>query len=344
MSANPAVSVLMPVRNGERFIAEAIESILSQTLEDLELIILDDGSTDSTPKILEDLARRDDRIAIHRKSPGRNLSETLNLGASLAKAPLLARLDADDLALPDRLELQLRFLDEHPQVTLLGGQALLIDENGREFGEAHYPLDDEALHEALLTTNPFVHSAVVMRRDVFEEVGGYREIFVHSEDLDLWLRIAEGRKLANLPETLVKYRLHGNQQTLRKQEDQAIHSAAARASAQARAGGGPDPFEVDAKIDEELLLAHGVSREEITASVVSSASWLGRTTGRAGYRDAERRLFEAAYEKARSESGSAALVASVHRSMARRHAEQGQRLRAKLKAAQARLAERNWRG
>ena len=191
-----------------------------------------------------------------------------------------------------------------------------------------------------MTTNPFVHSAIVMRRDVFEAVGGYREHFDHSEDLDLWLRIAEGRRIANLPETLVKYRLHASQQTLRKQEDQAMFAAAARGSAQARARGGPDPFEDGAVIDEEFLIANGVGREEIAASVVSSATWLGRTTDRAGYPDAARNLFKVAYEKARSDSGSPRLVASVHRSVERRHREEGHRIRARLKAFQARLAER----
>jgi glycosyltransferase involved in cell wall biosynthesis len=339
MSATPAISVLMPVRNGERFLAEAVESILSQTFADLELVVVDDGSTDSTPRILERIAAADPRVVVSRREPGRNLSQVLNLAAELARAPLLARLDADDVALPDRLRRQTEFLAANPEVALLGGQALLIDEDGREFGKAEYPLHDDELQAALPKGNPFVHSAVAMRREAFEAVGGYRVNFDHAEDFDLWLRIAAGRRIANLPDVLAKYRIHGSQQSLRKQEEQAIFSAAARASARARAAGRGDPFEGVDRIDEAFLLSHGVGREELTASIVASATWFGRTTGRAGYPDAARALFDVAYARARSESGSPALVASVHRSMAHRHAEQGHRLRAKAKAAQARLAE-----
>lgn len=343
MKDSPAVSVLMPVRDGELFIAEAIESILSQSFADLELVVIDDGSTDSTPRILERFAADDPRVAVHRREPGRNLSQVLNFAAELAKAPLLARLDADDVALPDRLRQQVSFLAANPEVALLGGQALLINGSGREFGKAGYPIHDDELQAALREGNPFVHSAMTMRREAFEAAGGYRVNFDHAEDFDLWLRIAAGSRVANLPEIVVKYRIHGDQQSFRKQEEQATFSAAARASAEARCGGQDDPFEGADPIDEEFLLSHGVSKEELAASIVSSVTWLARTTDRAGYPDAARRLFETAYAKARSEAGSPALVASVHRSMAYRHAEQGHHFRAKLKAAQARLAERGSR-
>jgi len=343
MGPAPAVSVLMPVRNGERFLAEAVESVLAQSFTDLELVVVDDGSTDSTPRILERIASQDPRLVVRRREPGRNLSEVRNFAAGCARAPLLAPLDADDVALPDRLRLQTGFLAAHPEVGLLGGQALLIDGSGREFGKAEYPTTDQDLRVALRKGNQFVHSSTVFRRDAFRTVGGYRLNFEHAEDLDLCLRLADAQQVANLPDVVVKYRIHGDQQTFRKQEEQATFSAAARASARARAEGRPDPFD-GAEIDEEYLVAHGVSREEITASVVSSAAWLGRTSDRGGYPDAAHRLFDVAYSKARSESGSPALVASVHRSLASRHAEQGHRFRAKLKAVQARLAERRSRG
>lgn len=338
MSTRPAVSVLMPVRNGERFIAEAVESVLSQTSTDLELLVLDDGSTDSTPQILERLALRDPRLVVHRGKPGPNLAEVLNLATELSRAPILARLDADDVALPDRLQLQAEFLDQNPEVALLGGQTLLIDEGGREFGRAEYPTGNGELQEALRERNPFVHSAMAMRREAFEAVGGYRAEFDNAEDLDLWLRLAAGRQIANLPQPVVKYRIHGGQQTLQKQDEQALFSIAARASARARAAGEPDPTE-GAHIDEAFLRAQGIGPAEVTAAVVPALAWLARTTGRAGYSEDSRRLFEAALERARSDSGSPELVASVYRSMGHRHAEQGQGVRARFRAAQARLAE-----
>jgi GT2 family glycosyltransferase len=339
----PAISVLMPVRNGERFIAEAVESVLTQSFGNLELVVVDDGSTDSTPEILEQIASRDPRLVIRRREPGHNLTEVRNFAAACARAPLLAPLDADDVALPDRLQSQTEFLATHPEVVLLGGQALLIDGSGREFGKAEYPTTDHDLRVALQKGNQFVHSSTVFRRDAFEAVGGYRTNFEYAEDFDLYLRLAEVGRMANLPNVVVGYRLHGDQETFQKKpEEQAVFSAAASASARARAGGREDPFD-DVKIDEAYLIAHGLSKEEITASVVASATWLARTTNRAGDSEGARRLFEGAYAKARSESGSPALVASVHRSLATGYAEQGHVFRAKLKAAQARLVERGWR-
>jgi len=339
-SESPVVSVLMPVRNGERFLSAAVESVLSQSLSDLELVIVDDGSTDSTPSLLKRLAAVDPRVVVHRREPGRNVAQVLNLAATLSQAPLLARLDADDLALPNRLERQAEYLAAHPEVALLGGQASMIDERGREFGTAAYPLEDGELREALRAGNPFVHSTVTMRREAFEAVGGYRENFDHGEDIDLWLRLADGYRVANLPEPVAAYRIHGTQLSLRKQEDQALFAAAAHISAASRAATSTDPFADTDPIDEAFVLAHGGNREELTASIVDSIAWLARTTDRAGYPDAARGLFDAAYAKARSDSGSPALVASLHRSMAHRYAERGHRFRAKVKAAQARLIER----
>jgi len=342
MSDVPAVSVLMPVRDGERFVAEAVESVLSGSFADLELVVLDDGSTDSTPQILERLAGADPRLVVHRREPGRNLAEVLNAAAALSRGPLLARLDADDVSLPGRLQLQTEFLDANPQVAVLGGQALLIDEEGREFGRAEYPTGNAELQEALRAGNPFVHSAMTMRREAFEAVGGYRPAFAHAEDLDLWLRLAAGREIANLPDPVVAYRIHGGQQTLRKQDEQALFSIAARLSARARAAGGPDPI-AGAPIDEAFLRSQGVGPAEVTAAVVPALTWLARTTGRAGHPGDARRLFEAALARARSDSGSPELVASVYRSMGHRHAEQGQRFRAKYRAARARLIARGAR-
>lgn len=334
----PAVSVVMPVRNGERFLREALDSVLGETLEDLELVVLDDGSTDATPAILAEYAAADPRIRIQREQ-GENLAQALNRCVAHCSAPLLARLDADDVSIRGRLGDQVGFLAANPEVVLVGGQAELVNEQGAIFGKAEYPTGDAELREALRTINPFVHSAVAMRRSAFDAAGGYRPNLTHSEDLDLWLRLAEHGKLANLPQPVVRYRIHGAQQSLQKQREQAVHSVATRMAARARAAGEPDPIEGAQEIDEDFLVAHGVGRSEISKGIVTSACWLGRTSGRAGYPATERALFEAAYERARSEAGSPALVAAVHRSVSQRHAEQGHRLRAKLKAAQAAIAE-----
>ena len=127
--SSPRVSVVMPVRDGERFLREALGSILAQTLEDVELVVVDDGSSDSTPAILEESAGRDGRVRVHRQEPG-GLTAALNAGCALAQAALIARMDGDDVMLRDRLERQAAFLDDHPEVALLGGGIVLIDEGG----------------------------------------------------------------------------------------------------------------------------------------------------------------------------------------------------------------------
>jgi glycosyltransferase involved in cell wall biosynthesis len=329
----------MPVQNGEAFLREAIDSVLAEPLFDLELVVVDDGSTDSTPSIIAEYAARDPRVRVHTEN-GHNLATVLNRGFHLCRAPLFARLDADDVCVRGRLLDQVEFMTGHPEVVLLGGQALLIDEEGEGFATARYPVEDRELRTALETGNPFVHSAVAMSRKAFEAVSGYRENLDHAEDLDLWLRLSEQGELANLPQVTVKYRIHARQLSLHKQENQAVHAEAVRVSARARAEGRPDPLEGATRIDEDFLAARGVDPADVTRAIVESATWLARTTSRAGYPEVASELFAGAYSRARSESGSPALTAGVHRSIANCHAEQGHQLRAKLKSAQAAIAER----
>jgi glycosyltransferase involved in cell wall biosynthesis len=226
----PAVSVVMSVLDGEAHVGEAVESVLAQTFADWELVVVDDGSTDGTGAILDGYAARDPRIlVVHRPNAGRPAA--LNEGIARARGPLIARLDADDVALPRRLELQLARLAAEPALGVVGGAVVFVTADGRPFAETRYPLDDRAIRAALGTTTPFVHSAVTMRRAAFEAAGGYRPAFVEAEDLDLWLRIPHAFGLANLADPVVRYRIHGGQATMRHLERQARAAAAARASA-----------------------------------------------------------------------------------------------------------------
>ena len=200
----PAVSVLMGIWNGAPQVLEAVASVLAQTAADLELIVVDDGSTDATPGILASF--RDPRLRVERRARG-GLTSALNAALVQARAPLVARLDADDAALPERLGRQLAFLIAHPEVGLLGTAAREVDTSGREVAIVRPPTDDVSIRRALIRRNPFVHSSVVMRRAVLEEAGGYDEAFPVAQDYDLWMRMSRVTRMANLAEPLVVRRL-----------------------------------------------------------------------------------------------------------------------------------------
>ena len=198
------VSVLMSVRNGAPWVRAAVESLLAQTLADLEVIVIDDGSTDTTPDVLASL--RDPRLVVERLEHA-GLTRSLNRALARATAPLVARLDADDVALPERFALQRAYLDAHPDVGLLGTGAREVDVSGREVAVVRPPADDAAIRRALIRANPFVHSSVMMRRTVLDQAGGYDESLPVAQDYDLWMRMSRLTRLANLPEPLVIRRL-----------------------------------------------------------------------------------------------------------------------------------------
>ena len=236
----PQVTVVMPVRNGARWLGEAVESVVAQTLRDWELVAIDDGSTDATPRILGEFARRDDRIRVIRQEP-LGLVVALNRGLAEARSPLLARLDADDRALPERLDRQLRHLGAHPDIGLLGSWAQEIDDGGNRRGHLKPASEPEELARVLMRANPFVHSSVMFRTAPVRRLGGFRPAFRAAEDYDLWLRIAETAKLANLPEALVQYRWHSESVTNRNAIRQAFSVRLAQRSARARRDNGNDP-------------------------------------------------------------------------------------------------------
>ena len=194
------ISVLMGVYNGAATVDAAIESIVAQTLGDWELLIVEDGSTDDTR---EHLARyTDPRIRVLHNERNLGLAASLNLAFRSSSGELVARMDADDVALPHRLEVQARFLREHPEIDVVGGWAMHLGETGvMTRPESH---DYMARHA--FTENPFIHPTVMMRRRVLEELGGYDETNRRGEDYDLWLRGITRFRYHNLQQPLIEYR------------------------------------------------------------------------------------------------------------------------------------------
>lgn len=238
--AIPHVSVVMPVRNGERFLAFALDSVLGERDPARELIVVDDGSTDGTGALLAERRKRDSRIIVVNQ-PASGIVAALERGRRYARAAFIARLDADDIAYPGRLSAQLAAFEADPDLVLLGTAVDRIDANGRRRGVIGYPTGHAALAEMLRTANTFSHSSVMMRRSAVESVGGYRPFFAGAEDYDLWLRLSERGKIGNLPLRLGAYRVHGGSVTSQAALRQAFSASLARRCAVLRQEGKPDP-------------------------------------------------------------------------------------------------------
>ena len=216
----------MSVYNGRPFLETAVESVLDQTFTDFEFIIIDDGSTDGSSEILRRHAAQDDRIRLFDQE-NIGITPSINRGLRKTRGEYIARMDADDVSLPARFEKQVAYLENHPDCVALGGQVRLIDKNGRPVRNANSPpySDDEGRMKGLWEDHeliekdllegewPIQQSASMLRRDAVEQIGGYDERFATNQDHDLFLKLAEVGRLANLQETVVKYRRHPEQVT-----------------------------------------------------------------------------------------------------------------------------------
>jgi glycosyltransferase involved in cell wall biosynthesis len=198
------VAVVLAVRNGERHVAAALRSVLDQRFGGFELRVVDDGSTDGTPAILG--AVRDERLTVLTRPP-RGLAAALNEAIAGTACELIARMDADDVALPERLAAQVAALDADAGLGLLGTACREIDDDGRVLGTFVPPLDDAALRRTLIRANPFVHASVVFRRAAFEAAGRYDASFAVAQDYDLWMRMSRVTRLGNLAEPLLLRRV-----------------------------------------------------------------------------------------------------------------------------------------
>jgi glycosyltransferase involved in cell wall biosynthesis len=201
---SPKISVIMSVYNGEKYLREAMESILNQTFTDFEFIIVNDGSADGSLDIIWSYG--DDRISVIDNEHNIGLTKSLNKALRFAKGEYIARQDADDVSLPNRLERQLNYLEKHAEIAVLGTSVYLINENGKTITKtialARPTLKD--LHKG----NQFAHGSVMFRKDIVAELGGYNELLKYVQDYELWLRIAKNYGIGNLTEPLYKLRFH----------------------------------------------------------------------------------------------------------------------------------------
>ena len=211
MTAQPRASVLMPVLSPEpRLLREAIDSVRAQTMTDWELVIVEDPSPRTGQAVVE--SYRDPRIRYHLNPERTSLCRQRNRTLELARAEYVAMLDADDVAMPGRLERQVRFLDDHPEVGVVGSWIEAMDVRGRPLGVRRYPTGHDEIHAAMRRYNPIAQPSVMARRSVILGAGGYQyDLHPAVEDYDLWCRLAKaGVKFANLPRPLLRYRIHSS--------------------------------------------------------------------------------------------------------------------------------------
>jgi glycosyltransferase involved in cell wall biosynthesis len=263
----PRVTVLMPAYNAAPFVAEAANSILSGSFRDLELLAINDGSTDGTDSILKSL--NDERVRLVNNPRNMGLISTLNHGLDIARGEFVARMDADDVSMPDRLARQVAFMDANPQVGVSGTGTITFG-NGKEFSHP-WPTKPDDIRMSLFAYNPLPHPAVIMRMSLLNKHGlRFSADAVHAEDLDLWIRCAENFPMANIPGVGLRYRVHADQVTNKHAAAQALTVATLRRKQLMRLV--PAASEEQVELHLALMdVTRSVSHEELKAAL----PWFG---------------------------------------------------------------------
>ncbi|MEO1583649.1 MAG: glycosyltransferase [Planctomycetota bacterium] len=273
------ITVLLPVHNAAGYLAEAIESILGQTADGFRLLICDDGSTDETPEIIRAVAMRS-RCIDTITQPNRGLVETLNRMIGLTQTPIVARMDADDVALPERFALQLELFNEKPEAVCIGGGIQLIDSEGLTIGTPEPTVDHHALYDAALRgRTPLSHPTFMMKTEALRRVGGYDHGAYPAEDLDLLLRLGEIGELGCVEQTVLRYRVHeaSVSVTRRRQQIAKMREACRRASSRT---GVSRPFWADER-GSVYPVHQGVNDPPIinTNPTAAALAWTGESQG-----------------------------------------------------------------
>jgi len=205
------VSVIMAAYNAEAFLKESIDSILRQSYSEFEFLIIDDCSSDSTPDILESYEKSDPRVIVQRNPQNKGLAYSLNMAIQMSRGEYLARMDADDVSLPERFEKQVGFLEKNKSVEICGTACIEIDSSGNELYRKSMPKNNKEMEAVIFKINPFIHPTVMLRKSFFDKLGFYNESFRKSQDLELWARAyVAGIQMANIPDFLLLYRMEDN--------------------------------------------------------------------------------------------------------------------------------------
>lgn len=201
----PLISVIMPVKNAGKFVGAAVESIIDQTYKNWEMIVVNDGSTDETGKILQKFSRKDKRITVITNKQSKGIGASLNLALTKAKGKYIARMDGDDISLPNRLTTQVAFLQKHSKIVAVGGQAEMIDGEGEIFAYKHFPTDATKLREMIMWMVPIQHPVMMARGEVYKKCR-YDETFKTAEDVEMFMQLLKYGELGNVPQVVYQYR------------------------------------------------------------------------------------------------------------------------------------------
>ena len=224
------VSIIMPVYNCEKYVGEAIESVLAQSFKDFEFIIIDDGSDDNTSQIIEEYDKTDNRIRILRNEQNLGVVKSLNIGLRQSVGEYIARIDADDIWLPEKLEKQIIYLEKNGDIGMLATSKLNIDADGKIRERDKYPetYSYKDIRDNILKRNLFCHSSVIFSNNVLKKVGYYDETFINSEDYEYWMRVISATKVEMLEEPLVYYRISTDAISYRRLKQQRYYAMLAK--------------------------------------------------------------------------------------------------------------------
>ena len=209
MTLKPKLSVITPVYNREKYLPECIESILNQTFEDFEFILIDDHSTDGTSKIIKEYELKDNRIKFLSNKLNIGATQSFNNGLKISVGKYIARMDSDDISLPDRFQKQIDILENWDELEVIGTGAILINGNGVEIGRKKFPSDYKKIKKILMTGVPVFDPSVIIRSETLKRIGGFDNRLAPADDYHLWLSLFKNKKLiSNLNDYLIKYRIH----------------------------------------------------------------------------------------------------------------------------------------